>query len=163
MKKKRLIKVKNKKRIQRFGIILFFILFFLISYFLIFYKNTFNKKVVFKLTKPILQKVEVNTIYEELGCNVYVDGIDNTNNLKIDSTELDISKLGEYQVKYYIEVNNKEYSHYRKVKVVDETPTDIILNGNDIINLVIGDKYKELAATAKDNYDGDITNKIEVN
>lgn len=162
MKKKRLIKVKNKKRIQRFGIILFFILFFLISYFLIFYKNTFNKKVVFKLTKPILQKVEVNTMYEELGCNVYVDGIDNTNNLKIDSTELDISKLGEYQVKYYIEVNNKEYSHYRKVKVVDETPADIILNGNDIINLVIGDKYKELGATAKDNYDGDITNKIEV-
>ena len=41
-------------------------------------------------------------MYEELGCNIYVDGIDNTNNLKIDSTELDISKLGEYQVKYYI-------------------------------------------------------------
>ena len=42
------------------------------------------------------------------------------------------------------------------------TPPTITLKGNEKMTLTVGDKYTEQGATAKDDVDGDITNKKEI-
>ena len=45
---------------------------------------------------------------------------------------------------------------------IDTTKPEIKLNGDEKVNLFVGDKYEELGATAKDDVDGDITKKIKI-
>ncbi len=44
----------------------------------------------------------------------------------------------------------------------DKTPPLISLNGNQVIELILGKSYTELGATARDDIDGDLTDKIQI-
>lgn len=44
----------------------------------------------------------------------------------------------------------------------DTIKPDIVLNGDNIIKIKVGDEYKELGAKALDNKDGDITSRIKI-
>ena len=74
--------------------------------------------------------------------------------------EVDTSKLGEYEIKYYYKIEKKEKVLTKKVTVYDDIKPEIIIdeelsfckNGN-----VGKGKYH-----ASDNYDGDITDKVKL-
>ena len=106
--------------------------------------------------------LEVGTEYEEYGASLLVDSIDKTSEIKVDKSNLNVDALGEYTIKYYINIDNKEYSIKRIVLVVDTTSPEIKLNGSDKVTLLKGEKYNELGYIAIDNYDGEITDKVEV-
>ena len=164
-------KSKNKKKKLIIILIVLIVLFLLSVGGLILYtyrtdKKIKNKKpaheVNFTLNEPEEQTMEVKTTYEELGCSVLVDGEDKTSDIQIDTSNLNTDLLGEYKVKYYIILDNKEYNYFRVVKVVDTTSPEIKLNGNEKIIVIKGEKYTEQGCIAIDNYDGDITDKVEV-
>ena len=106
--------------------------------------------------------LEVGTEYEEYGASLLVDSIDKTSEIKVDKSNLNVDALGEYTIKYYTNIDNKEYSIKRIVLVVDTTSPEIKLNGSDKVTLLKGEKYNELGYIAIDNYDGEITDKVEV-
>ena len=106
--------------------------------------------------------IEVGTEYEEYGASLIVDSIDKTSEIKVDKSNLNVDALGEYTIKYYTNIDNKEYSIKRIVLVVDTTSPEIKLNGSDKVTLLKGEKYNELGYIAIDNYDGEITDKVEV-
>lgn len=78
------------------------------------------------------------------------------------STNVDTSKLGTYEVnvkfKYFFITFNKKY----QVKVVDKESPAISLVGSEIGIACPGKEYIEEGYTASDNYDGDITNNVQL-
>lgn len=90
----------------------------------------------------------------------YYDG-NITNKIKAVSN-VDTSKKGIYQVTYTVSdsVGNKTTAT-RRVEVYPSTPT-IYLKGGSSIKILYGTPYQELGATAYDEVEGDLTNKIVI-
>ncbi len=92
------------------------------------------------------------------------DNLDGDITDKVEVTDnIDIKNYGEYEVVYKVtDSNNNTVSKTRKVIVKDMKAPIITLNGNSIIDVLLGEKYIEEGYNANDNIDGDITNKVEV-
>ena len=86
---------------------------------------------------------------------------DVSDNVKIIG-EIDYNTLGEYEIEYEVPMLFGKYYEKHMIRVVDKTSPDIILNGEEILNLSYTKEYEEIGATATDNYDGDITDKINI-
>lgn len=84
---------------------------------------------------------------------------DITKLVKIENN-VDTSKVGEYKIIYTVDYKNKKLKKEKTVKVVDKVIPEIKLNGESEIEIFEGDNYEDKLATASDNYDLDITNKI---
>lgn len=84
-----------------------------------------------------------------------------TDQIKVE-TNIDFEHIGTYKYTYDIKYKKQEKKIERIVEIVDlENPT-IKLNGSNTINIIEGNTFKDPGATAEDNYDGDLTDKIEV-
>lgn len=98
--------------------------------------------------------------YEELGATAQ-DAVDGKVAVVI-SGAVDTSSSGEYKVTYTATDASGNASSMTRVVIVnlppDVTPPVVTLNGASQINLLVGQKYEELGATAQDTVDG----KIEV-
>ena len=127
-----------------------------------FFIRDVKHNVVFNLNGENNITIEVGTEYEDIGATLIVDTIDKTNEIKVDSSNLDTNVLGESLIKYYYVLDKKEYSIIRTIIVVDTTNPEIKLNGNNSITILKGEEYEELGCIANDNYDGDITDKVEI-
>ena len=46
--------------------------------------------------------------------------------------------------------------------IVDDVPPEVSLKGDAELELFVGDEYEEAGATARDNYDGDLSDKVVV-
>ena len=112
-----------------------------------------------KLEKEI--EIEVNEEFIPSKLTVTVDEEDKSDLILVDTSNLDLTKLGEYIVKYYIIHNDKKYEEIQIIKVVDNTKPDITLEGKNII-ILLNEEYKEPGYKATDNYDGDITDKVKI-
>lgn len=155
--------MSRKKKIIISSILIITLIIISISiYYLFFINKEIIHDVVFTLNGQEEVTVEVGSDYEDEACILVVDSIDKSNDIKVDKSSLDINTLGTYQIKYYIVLDNKEYSITRNIIVVDTTNPIITLNGNDNLTILKGEKYNENGYTASDNYDGDITEKVEV-
>ena len=99
--------------------------------------------------------------YTDEGAKAYYKDEDISKDIKV-TNNVDLEKVGTYSYKYTIKYDNEEKSIERVVKVIDEVEPVIKLKGDSSTFLVIGTDYRELGATASDNYDGDLTSKIEV-
>lgn len=76
---------------------------------------------------------------------------------------VNFEKLGTYQIEYKATYKNKTYSVKRNVKIVDDTPPTLYVNLEEIsIDYCTKKMAKDLTYTATDNYDGNITDKIEL-
>jgi len=71
--------------------------------------------------------------------------------------EFNANKIGNTDI--VIKYNDKIVK--KKVKIVDTVNPTISLKGSDI-KLLNGEEYKEIGYVANDNYDGDITDKVEI-
>ncbi|GAB2572671.1 immunoglobulin-like domain-containing protein [Gracilibacillus alcaliphilus] len=107
--------------------------------------------------------IEVGTAYEELGATAHDNADGDISDQMIITGQVDISKLGSYQVAYKVaDSSGNQTEVMRTVEVVDTTNPEIILEGKAEITLELGDSYQESGAIAKDNYDGDISDQIKI-
>ena len=112
-----------------------------------------TSKYAITLNGQNLIEIEVGRNYQEPGA----ESILNLKKIKIEGN-VDTNKVGTYEIKYHY-----FYSYIKRiVKVVDKEKPNINLNGNVEINLAINGTYKEPGYEATDNYDGNITDKVEV-
>lgn len=127
--------------------------------------NKYNKiDIVFNYADEanITKEIEVNT--EEFipdKMSVTINGEDMTKLLKIDISEVDLTKVGKYKIRYYLEYKKKTYEEYYEIEVVDTTKPEIILKGKNV-TLLLNEKYEEPGYEVKDNYDKDLMDKVEV-
>ncbi len=117
--------------------------------------------VVLSLNEPNLQEIDVKSNYQEMGASAIIDGVDSTDLIEIDTSNLDLNTVGEYDIIYKIKIDNKEFTEIRKVKVVDKTKPKLTLKGSTSITLIKGEKYKEYGYTVSDNYD-DMKDKVTI-
>ena len=130
----------------------------------------FNKKkeiiheVEFKCLDESLLKTEVavnSTEISPLDISVMVDGVDKSELIEIDDSLLDLTKIGTYQVKYYIVYDEKRYEKIREIIVTDkEAPKINLVGGN--VTILVGEKYNEPGFDVSDNYDKDLKDKVIV-
>ena len=120
-------------------------------------KNNFN----FKLIGNEQINISVGTNYEELGYEAEYLGKDITNEVKVES-KLDTTKLGEYEIKYEIKKLFVIKRLIRTIIVEDLEKPVITLTGDNNITIYKDSEYTEPGYSVVDNYDGHITDKVEV-
>src|SRR5699024_907292 len=101
-------------------------------------------------------ELEVGEEYAEPGATAEddVDG-DVTDFIQI-SGEVNTNEPGEYEVVYTVsDAAGNKTTETRIVNVVDKTAPVITLNGDNPMELEVGEEYIEPGATAEDNVDGD--------
>ena len=134
--------MKNKnKLILIIGVVL--IIFLLIYLFIPFFKLKGKREIT----------LEVNNEYKENGYLTNAKVLEFSNNINT-------SKLGTYTVLYKYKKYNKIKETIRVVNIVDKTPPELDLIGNLEINNC-SKSYQEEGYAAFDNYDGDLTQKVE--
>lgn len=153
-----IISENNKLRtlIKIFIVVLLVLLIFL------FY---FKKNIVdvnFKLNGSDTVVVNVFDEYKEEGATAVIHGVDKTKEIIINSNKVNTNKLGTYKVTYKLKIGILNISKRltRKVEVVDIQAPEIEVDTESIF-LDVNEEMAIPTATAKDNYDGDLTKKIE--
>ena len=96
--------------------------------------------------------------YPKAACYYFNKNISKKIKLKKD---ININKKGKQTITYTCKFLNFKKEVDYNYKIIDLESPEITLNGDKEISLYIGDKYEEKGATAKDNYDGDLTSKIK--
>ena len=71
-------------------------------------------------------------------------------------------KVGKYKLTYIVKEKFHTYKITRIVEVKDETSPEITLEGGEEVSVCPNMEYTELGYSALDNYDGDITDKVEI-
>lgn len=87
---------------------------------------------------------------------------DYTNEVKI-KNNIDYSKIGTYQVEYKLKYGIANITKKVEVSIVDTIPPEILLKGENKVTICPGKEYIDPGYSAKDEYDGDITNKVIIN
>ena len=95
--------------------------------------------------------VEINSIFNEPGYSC-IDNSDSDCSVSV-SSDLDISKLGDYQITYVAtdESGNKSNPVIRNIKVVDTTAPNLSLIGDDVLYLTLDSEYEEFGYYVSDN------------
>src|SRR5699024_8259621 len=113
-------------------------------------------------------ELEVGDTYEEPGATAEddVDG-DVTDAIEI-SGEVNTDEAGTYEVVYTVSdaagntATETRTVHVVEPEEVDEVAPEITLNGDNPMELEVGDTYEEPGATAEDDDEGDVTDAIEI-
>lgn len=109
-------------------------------------------------TEPI-QLVYGKDTYQEPGATATANG--EAVEVQI-SGSVDMTKLGSYQITYKAQYLWVTKTFKRQVRVVDATAPVITLNTVPGYMTLPGEEYEEEGYTAIDDYDGDITDKVQV-
>jgi len=123
--------------------------------------HTINNNTTFKLIGEDNITIKLNEEYNDEGVTATVFDKDISKNMTTNNN-IDNTKTGEQTIEYDLNFLGKEYHLQRKVTVIDDEKPVITLNGESEISIFAGESYEDEGATASDNYDGDITDKIEV-
>jgi hypothetical protein len=123
-------------------------------------------------TAPVITLVGASTINLNIGDSYNEQGATATDNLDGNLTSsivitgtVNTASAGTYFVNYNVSDSsgNAAVQVTRTVNVqADTTPPVITLIGASTINLLVGDTYNELGATATDNIDGNLTSSIVI-
>ncbi len=105
--------------------------------------------------------LEVFSEYQDEGATArtFLQNLDSK--VKTEGT-VDTNKLGNYEITYSVSGVNGSSSIVRFVSVVDTTPPEITLKGEETISVCPGKEYAEEGFEAMDNYDGDLTEQVKV-
>lgn len=117
---------------------------------LIEYKGDENITVEYK-DNYIDRGIKVKSKFKDISNQVIIEG------------NVDTSKLGKYELTYKVP-NYKGHKIYKRtVNVVDSTAPVIKINGDSEFELTYGEEFVEPGFEAEDNYDGSLTEIVEVN
>ena len=153
----------NKKRVLILVSILVFLTivgFFGISYYLKMV-NGEAKYLVLKLNGDKEITLKYNSEYTDMGATASYRDEDMTQNIKT-KNNLDLEHIGTYEYKYSVKYKKQKKEITRIIKVIDDVKPELELNGDETITYFVGSTYNELGAVASDEYDGDITDRIEI-
>lgn len=106
-------------------------------------------------------KIELNGQYVENGAKAFYHFQDVSEQVAVKGN-IDTSKVGTYKIEYEVTCGNKKKAATRNIEVVDNVPPEITLNGEARVYASSIELYQEAGFTAADNYDGDITAKVEI-
>jgi len=128
------------------------------------YSVQYNKKesLSFELIGPSTLYIDIGSKYIEYGIKIMNNGEDISSKANIDSSFVNTDKIGEYKVKYEININNNIEYIYRIVKVVDSDAPQIKIKGEETVYLILNGSYYEEGYDVVDNYDIDIESKVEI-
>ena len=159
--------MKTRKRIKKKAIILLilFVILLIVSYFVckMLINNIYgeSKYLTIELNGDSEITLKYNDEYKDLGAKAHYKDEDISKDIKIDNN-LNTSKVGEYSYTYKIKYKSQTKEIKRNIKVIDDDKPTLKLSGREELSMVIGNKYKEYGAVANDKYDGDITDRIEI-
>ena len=109
------------------------------------------------------EKVLLGHTYIDRGATAYDDYYDGNLTSKITTTSnVDTSKLGTYYVTYTVTDSAGNTTVKSRKVIVYHPSAEIYLKGGSTIDLLYGTPYVEKGATAYDEIDGDLTNKISI-
>ena len=108
-----------------------------------------------------IEKVSYKSEFIDSGITVKYYGKDITNQVVL-STNINTNELGVYKIKYKIPYLLGTYTYKRKAIVVDDMSPEIILEGDQEYKISYNKEYVEPGYKAIDNYDGDVTEKVEI-
>lgn len=146
----------KRKLLLIIGIVVFVLLVSIIGiYFGI--KNNLS----FELVGANKLNISVGTNYDELGYKAKYLGKDISDKVKVKSN-LDTTKLGEYEITYTVNKLFVSKKLVRKIVVEDLEKPVITLKGEKSITIYKDAEYEEAGYEATDNYDGNITDKVEL-
>ena len=106
--------------------------------------------------------IKINTEYIEPGYRTTIFNKDITEKTVVKSN-LNTNKIGEYQISYKLNYNNKNYEKIRTINVIDDNKTVISLLGEGTLEVCPNENYIETGYIALDKHDGNITDKVVVN
>ena len=109
------------------------------------------------LNGPDEMTIGLNGLYEEKGAKACVGGRDASDRVQI-TGRVDTSTPGTYTLKYEIETLTVE----RKVTVTDKMKPELILEGDDTMELMLGETFEEPGYRAADENGRDITGDVKV-
>lgn len=98
--------------------------------------------------------------YQEPGVIVKNANTNYLSKVKIENN-INNDNIGNYYVDYSLKIGTSNLHVRRNVKIIDDIAPVIKLKGNQIIELSLNEEYQEPGFTAIDEYDGDITEKVE--
>lgn len=99
--------------------------------------------------------------YKDPGYKITRFGKDYTDKVKV-SGKVNTKKIGVYNITYQVKIDGINFKKIRKVTVKDTEKPVIKLTGSKNTDVCPGKEYKEEGYKATDNYDGDITKKVNV-
>ena len=152
---------KDKRKIVKIVVITMVILIIVLFILFLIFGEKFLKLEINQDSKTIETLVN-NNEYEKpkITCKFFKEDISKSN-LKL-VRDVDINKIGTQTAVY--ECTKLFFTRRIEIKynVVDKEAPTLELNGDTEISIYVGDEYKEDGAKATDNYDGDITDQIEI-
>ena len=105
--------------------------------------------------------LKFNSEYTDEGATASYKDIDLTDKIEVDNN-LDLEHVGTYYYTYNVKYKKQSKEIKRVIKVVDDDKPEIKLLGRESLSMVVGNEYREYGAKASDSYDGDLTDKIEI-
>lgn len=142
----------KKYKLNKNGYILLSIIVVIISLFFLLLQNN---KIVINGSSNIF--VSLNSKYSDEGAKLLVDNVDKSELLEV-INNVNTNSIGKYEVIYKYK-NKKEI---RIVNVIDDVKPELFLNGQDSIITYLNYPYYEFGATAIDNSNGDLSQKINI-
>ena len=149
---------KDKKKVSKLLIIIIICLGIVIL--LLLFGLLFVPSIKLKGNKVV--EISYNEKYNEAGVKAKYMFKDISKKVKITGT-VDTSKIGTYEIKYSVKEGLINKTKVRKVNVVDKKAPIISLEGDTDVIICPNKKYKEAGFSAVDEYDGDLTDKVEIN
>lgn len=158
------VKYKNKSLLKTeiiISIITIFLLFliFVVRYFVV----TYNKVPQIELLGERTMNLKINEKFDDPGVKASIDDKDASKHVEVEG-KVDTSKVGNYELIYTIknDKNGKQRSVKRTIIILDNVKPVINLKGNAEYFVGVGSKYTDPGYSAKDNVDGDLTDKIQI-
>ncbi len=106
-------------------------------------------------------ELELNDKYDEKG--IIAKNLFGNTKFKVQiKGKVNTKKIGTYKLEYYVKNGITTKRIYRIVEVKDKTPPTITLTEGNEINVCPNTEYVEQGYIATDNYDGDLTDKVEI-
>ena len=99
--------------------------------------------------------------YEEPGVILKNANAKYLNKLKIEDNIVQ-QQIGTYYVDYTLKLGSRTLKRRRTIKVIDDISPIIKLEGNQVMEISINKEYIEPGYNAFDEYEGDLTDKVEI-
>ena len=116
-----------------------------------------------KLISGSPYNVQFGSEYKDPGYVATDNNDGDISNRVIVTGNVDTSKIGKYKLYYTVsDFSENTITKMRTINVVDTEAPKIKLNGKKRVAVKLGKKYKDKGFTAIDNYDGDISDKVQV-
>jgi len=150
---------RNKKKIIMITLSITILMFFCISCYII---NDYLQSPIIELIGEKEMVLYLGEEFKDPGANATLKEQDISKKIKING-KVNCNKIGTYSLKYSISnskgKNTKTIT--RQITVIDNVKPVITLK-KDTVLVGYKENFKDPGYTAIDNYDGDITNKVEV-